>query len=345
MNLKNLDYASIVAMYENAGKKGIADIFIYKALDNYSDDKNPDDYDFLKNRTLTYAVINHYKDNEKVLCLLARKKVEPKEYIWDLIGVTCSYNTIKRLVKEGIMPKMYLEESVIKGEQYSCYEDIFSDEELKDIDYNLLLFNFMKLEQNIADISFLNCIEIILKEMPYDEEYHLPLAKVLCRNEYANLAKIQDIIKYFLNKNSNDFETILQNRPDILYLFRYLRSGKINTRYIDSFLEIYKRRSIRITEEIMSLGEISIAWCVELYEIGENERINILNYWARNNQVTAFDTYYKYFTSDNLDYENVGKILDEEFKNKMAEEPYTPLVRERVNDGKIVFRGLASDAE
>lgn len=341
MNLKNLDYASIIAMYENAGKKGIADNFIYKALDNYSDDKNPGDYDFLKNRSLSYEAISRYDHRPEVLYLLARKNVRPQEYIRKLILEFNDYQAIKQLVKEDVISLKVLEDCVIKSEAYSRYFDIFSDKELRNVNYNLLLFNFRKLPERLDNIDYLSCLKAIIINVPYNEKYHLSFAEILCRIEYANASKVIDIVKYFLNQNKDDFEILLQNRPDILYLFRFLKSRKVNINYIDEFLETYKRRSIKITEDIMFLRRSDVAWCLELYEIGESERINILNYWAQNNQVTAFDTYYEYFTSDNLDYENIGKLLDEEFKNKIVEEPDTPLNRTRKKDeAKIDIPGL-----
>lgn len=343
MDLKSLDYASIVTMYDNLGKKEIADDFVYKALDNYSKYKFFCDYDFLENRSLTQEAISRYDHKLEVLYLLARKKVKPQEYVWELILEFNDYQAIKQLVKEDVMPLRDLEDCVIKSETYSIYLDIFSDKELQNVDYNLLLFNFRKLPERLDNIDYLSCLKAIIINVPYHEEYHLLFAKILCKCGYAT--KIIDIVKYFFNKNKDNFEILLQNRPDILYLFRFLKSGKVNINYINEFLKIYEKRSTQIIGDIKDLKRNDIAWCLLLYRLNESARISILNYWAQNNQVTAFGTYYEYFTSDNPDYENVGKRLDEEYKNMMVEKKDTPLKRERVNNGKIIYRGLAGSAE
>lgn len=334
MDLKNLDYASIVAMYDNLGKKEIADNFVYKALDNYS---KFSDYDFLKNRSLTQEAISRYDHKPEVLYLLARKNVRPQEYIRKLILEFNDYQAIKQLVKEDAMPLRGLEDCVIKSETISRYLDIFSDKELRNVDYDLLLFNFRKLPEQLDNIDYLDCLKAIIINVPYHEEYHLSFAKLLCKCGYANATKTLDIIKYFLNNNYDDFEVLLQNRPDILYLFRFLKSRKITIKYSDEFFKIYEKRSTKIIGDIKDLKISDIAWCLLLYQLNESARISILNYWAQNNQVTAFGTYYQYFTSDIPDYENVGKLLDEEYKNMMVEKEDTPLKRERVNDGKMVY--------
>ncbi len=339
MSVKKLDFNSIIAMYEKEGNTKKVEEFIILALDilalgNYypSDSKESDEinekYSFLQGRYLNPNIIERYKDSEEVLCFLAEKRVKPEEFVWELVSNKCEYYQVEELVNQGIIPIKYLEDNVIKSGNICSYSNILGNDELENVNYDLIITNFLGLEEYLDSLEYLNCIKSILTKIPFNVAFHLELAQKLCNSTtFFCYHRIEEIITYFLKEHPNDFENFLSTRPDILVLFKYLISRK--KEFSNNIIDICKEKEERIIEAIKEGTINNFAWHVDLYQIGINARIDILNSWARNNQVLAFDIYYEYFSNNNPDYENVGKKLDEKFQKLNAEEPEQPLMRVR----------------
>ncbi len=334
MSVKNLDFNSIIAMYEKEENTKKVEEFIILALDNYSpsdseeSDEIDEKYSFLQGRYLDSNIIERYKDNKDVLYFLAEKRVKPEEFVWELVSNKCRYYQVKELVKQGIIPIKYLEDNVIKTGDILCYSNILDNDELENVNYDLIITNLLGLEEYHYSLEYLNCITSILIKRPFNEAFHLELAKKLRESESIfRFNRIEEIIKYFLKEHPNDFENFLSTRPDILVLFKYLISRKKD--FKKNIVDICKEKEAKIIEAIKEGTINHFAWLVDLYQIGINSRTDILNTWARNNQVLAFDIYYEYFSNNNTDYENVGKELDEKFQKLNAEEPEQPFMRIR----------------
>ena len=339
MSVKKLDFNSIIAMYEKEGNTKKVEKFIILALDilaldNYSpsDSEESDEinekYSFLEGRYLDSNIIERYKDIEDVLYFLAEKRVKPEEFVWELVSNKCSYYQVKELVKQGIIPIKYLEDNVIKSRDISSYFDILNNDTLENVNYDLIITNLLGLEEYFNSLEYLNCIPSILIKRPFNEAFHIELAQKLCKSESIfRFSRIEEIITYFFKGHPNDFENFLSTRPDILVLFKYLISRKKD--FSNNIIDICKEKEARIIEAIKEGTINNFAWHVDLYQIGINDRIDILNTWARNNQVLVFDIYYEYFSNNNPDYENVGKELDEKFQKLNAEEHEQPFMRVR----------------
>ena len=231
-------------------------------------------------------------------------------------------------MEQGIIPIKYLEDNVIKSGDICSYSNILGNDELENVNYDLIITNFLGLEEYLDSLEYLNCIKSILTKIPFNVAFHLELAQKLCNSTtFFCYHRIEEIITYFLKEHPNDFENFLSTRPDILVLFKYLISRK--KEFSNNIIDICKEKEERIIEAIKEGTINNFAWHVDLYQIGINARIDILNSWARNNQVIAFDIYYEYFSNNNTDYENVGKELDEKFQKLNAEEPEQPFMRIR----------------
>lgn len=315
MSTTKINYNSVITMYEKAGNQEKAEEFIVLGLDSFSDDSDRNDYDFLKNRTLDASIINRYKSNLEILWLFVEKGIEPQDMVWNLIAKRDSFKEIKEVVLHGALPMRYLEMALIRKQNIDCYQEIFRLGKITGLNYDFLLFNFMKIKARPNSKNYLACTQAILKYIPYNEECHLALARNLLNiHEKVGVEIANNIVSYFLN-NCEDLDAFFQTRPDILLLFK-----KFN-------YTIPQEYYFLLIQQLKNLSKINIAWCIELYQVSDNDKVAILNHWAQNNQVVAFDTYFKYMTSPNPDYEGVGKQLDEEFKNKIAEVPEAPVKR------------------
>jgi len=321
MDLKNLDFNSIIKMYQKNNDSEKLENMIILALDNYSEEKSDSDYAFLNNRTLEYETIMRYKNNLQVLTLLARKAVGPRALVWDLIYPIADYKTIRKLVEKNHMLVSYLEKKVIELKQPSYYLSIFSNEALSEINYKKLVSNFLLLETDLYDEKYLCCIKVILTKCPYDELMNIRLAERLTKGINSKCEEIiTEIINYFLKKYFDDFENFLKTRKDLLYLVKHLKKEKI----VFQALEDQYTKALEKLKE----GTIDIAWSIYIHEITPEDRINILNNWALNNQITLFETYFGYLTTDDPDYENDGVFLDEEYR-KQVETAEIPASRVR----------------